>query len=89
MWAIKNVEVWLSGTDITWVHDGEYGVGRKLEVDVNSEWMILTASLSYAGKELTIKRLTLERASDNLWFLDNDGMEVAFKRAMAEGYEPL
>lgn len=87
MWTIKNVEVWLSGTNIIWVHDGEYGVGRKLEVDVNPEWMTVTASLSYEGKELTIKRLTLKRASDNLWFLDNDGMEVAFKRAMAEGHD--
>ena len=89
MWAIKNVEVWLSGTDITWVHDGEYGVGRKLEVSVTPEFLTVCATLSYEGKGLVRKRVTLERASDNLWFLDNDGMEVAFKRAMAEGYELL
>jgi len=85
MWTIKNVDVWLSGTNITWVHDGEYGVSRKLVVDVNPEWMTVIASLSYVGRELTTKQLTLERAVDNLYFLDGEGMEDAFKRAMAEG----
>lgn len=85
MWTIKNVEVWLSGTNITWVHGGEYGVGRKLEVEVNHEWMTLTASLSYEGRELSAKRLVLERAVDNIYFLDGEGMENAFKRTMVEG----
>lgn len=87
MWTIKDVEVWLTSTNITWVHDGEYGVSRKLDVDVNSEWMVVTASLSYMGKELCIKRLTLERAVDNIYFLDGEGMEQAFKRAMVEGHD--
>lgn len=87
MWTIKVVEVWLSGTNVTWVHEGEYGVSRKLDVDVNHEWMTVTASLSYMGKELCIKRLTLERAVDNIYFLDGEGMEVAFKRAMKEGQD--
>lgn len=89
MWTIKNVEVWLSGTDIVWVHEGEFGVGRKLEVNVTPEWMTVTASLNYQGRELTIKRITLDRATDNLWFLDNEGMEVAFNRAMNEGNDLL
>lgn len=87
MWTIKAVEVWLSGTDITWVHDGEYGVGRKLDVEVGAEWMTVTASLIYEGRELGIKRLVLDRAVDNIYFLDGEGMEQAFKRAMKEGQD--
>jgi len=86
MWTIKNVEVWLSGTDITWVHEGEYGVSRRLDVNVSHEWMYVSASLSYQGKEVVSKRITLDRATDNFWFVANEGMEVAFGRAMNEGH---
>jgi hypothetical protein len=86
MWTIKTVEVWLSGTNITWVNEGEWGMTRRLDVYVAQDWMTVSASLNYQGKELVIKRLSLERATDNLWFLDDSGMEVAFGRAMNEGH---
>jgi len=89
MWTIKNVEVWLSGSDITWLHEGEFGVSRKLEVNVSPEWLTVTASLNYQDRELDIKRVTLDRATDNIYILDGHGMELAFNRAMNEGNDLL
>jgi hypothetical protein len=48
--------------------------------------MTIYASLSYQGKEVVSKRLTLDRTQDNIYFLEGEGMEVAFGRAMNEGH---
>jgi hypothetical protein len=29
-WKIKNVYVWLTSTDLRWVHEGEHGITHEL-----------------------------------------------------------
>lgn len=85
MWKIKSAEVWMFSTDIVWEHEGEYGVTRRLDVNVTPNRLSFAASLTYRGRTLVYERLELDREVDNIYLLDSDGVEAAFKRVMDKG----
>ena len=85
-WKIKDVFVWLTSTDLRWVHEGEHGITHELWAMVAPNSMILESLIKFEGNTLVHKKLVLEdRIEKNVWLIDEPDLEKAFTLAMDEG----
>jgi hypothetical protein len=85
-WKIKDAYVYLTSTDLRWVHEGEHGITRELLAMVSENRMILDAFILFEGETLVRKQYVLEdRINVNLWLTDDYEIESAFAVIMDKG----
>jgi len=85
-WIIKDANVYLSSTDLRWVHDGEHGITRELLAMVSSNRMTLDAFIMFNGETLVRKQCVLDdRLNVNLWLTDDHEIEKAFAYVWDKG----
>jgi hypothetical protein len=85
-WKIKDAYVWLTSTDLRWVHEGEHGITLEMLVSVSPNRMSLDAMILFEGETLVRKHYVLEdRVEQNIWLTDEYEIENAFALVMDKG----